>query len=72
MSDGHSCQAWNHTAELLCLLANCNRDPKKKRHPWHPFDFHPYAKRYGWRKPAPPKTKDLSILKVLFVDQRVP
>ena len=65
MAEGRCREAWNHTADLLTLLANANRDPKKKQRPFHPADFHPYQK--GWKRPAVPKTKDLSILKALFV-----
>lgn len=31
---------WWHTAQLLCMTANANRDPKKSR-PYSPEEFHP-------------------------------
>lgn len=30
---------WSHTSSQLCLLANCNRDPKAA--PYSPRDFNP-------------------------------
>ena len=65
MAQGRSREAWNHTAAQMALLANVNRDPKKHK-AYGASDFHPYA---GQDRPAP-KTKDLSILKAVFVDGR--
>ena len=45
------------------MLANVNRDPKKHR-VYGASDFNPYGAE---ERPAP-KTKDLSILKAVFVD----
>ena len=40
MSDGKNDTDWNHTASMMTLLANINRDPKK--HPAYTItDFHP-------------------------------
>jgi len=38
---------WNHTSNLICCIANANRDPAKKPTPFSYQDFHPYfaAKR---------------------------
>jgi len=63
MAEGRSREAWNHTAAQMALLANVNRD-SKKHGPYGASDFHPYAAE---SKPVP-KTKDLSILKAVFVD----
>lgn len=35
---------WDHTAAVLALLANVNRDPKKKPKAYDIADFHPYRK----------------------------
>jgi len=64
MAEGRSREAWNHTAAVMAILANVHRDPKKHG-PYGAEDFHPYRTR--GREPAP-KTKDLSILKAVFVD----
>ena len=63
MAEGRSRENWNRTASIMALLANVNRDPKKHR-PYGASDFHPYAPE---DRPAP-KTKDLSILRAVFVD----
>lgn len=36
-------RAWWHTASLLSMQANLNRDPKKNANGYTPKDFHPYA-----------------------------
>ncbi len=63
MVDGQEREAWNHTAELLAMLYNAHRDPKART--MQPAEFHPSG-----RKPKPvAKTKDLSILKQVFVER---
>lgn len=38
-------EAWQHTAWLSAMIANANRDPRKKPSPFQPDDFNPLAKR---------------------------
>ena len=61
---------WNHTAALMALLANVNRDPKRGR-AFKPADFHTVlpAQRGRVGPPAPLKG-DIGMLKTVFVDQR--
>lgn len=35
--------AWGQTAALCCLIANANRDPKRRTSPFKPDDFNPLA-----------------------------
>lgn len=44
--------AWDRAAELLALLAECNRDPNRRAQPFDALDFHPLRKRRKRRKPA--------------------
>ena len=44
MAEGRIEQEWNHTAAVLTVLVNVNRDPKRGR-PAKPADFHPMARR---------------------------
>jgi hypothetical protein len=64
MAEGRGRSEWAHTASILALLANAHRDPKRTK-AFAPADFNPYEARDG-RKPIT-KTKDLSILKAVFV-----
>jgi len=57
---------WSQTAEILSMLFNANRDPKKTA-PKTPVDFNPYPPEKDEKRPLV-KTKDLSILKTVFVD----
>lgn len=43
MVEGRNAEAWSHTSSVLALIANVNRDPKKRR-AFKPADFNPYAK----------------------------
>jgi hypothetical protein len=67
MSEGRGREHWAHTSALLALLANVHRDPKKHR-AFSPADFNPYEALE--RRKTKAKTKDLSILKTVFVDSQ--
>jgi hypothetical protein len=67
MADGRIEQEWNHTAAMLAMLVNVNRDPKKGR-AMKPTDFHPGALKAASR--AQPLKADLKLLKTVFVDGR--
>jgi len=68
MTHGRLREAWNHTAAVLAMIANVNRDPKKGR-VLKPDDFNPYAS--GRRKQGTAITTDnITILKRAFIDQR--
>jgi len=43
MADGRCRNMWTHTAAVLCLTANINRDTKKRAEPFKPADFNPYT-----------------------------
>ena len=66
MTQARQEDSWNHTAALLTMLANVNRDPKKGR-TFKPADFHPAlpARRKRAESPPPPPLKvDITALKV--------
>jgi hypothetical protein len=52
---GHEYAEWERLSSLLCLLANVNRDQKKKPTGYKPTDFfrRPGAKQVGGRKLTP-------------------
>jgi len=57
---------WNHTAALLAMQANANRDPKKGRS-FKPADFHPIPAARTKRtksSPLPPPKGDITMLKI--------
>jgi hypothetical protein len=66
MAEGRQREAWNHTAALLALLANCHRDPRRSR-PFTVTDFHPLTE-----PPPPPPRADITILKAIFIDGHLP
>jgi hypothetical protein len=65
MAEAKSCQAWNHTASILAMIASVHRDPKKSRAP-RPADFHPHLRH---EKPTITKV-GINVLKQVFVDRR--
>lgn len=58
---------WGQTANLMALIANCHRDPKKSR-PIEASQFYPRLKR---QKAATQKAP-ISILKDVFVKPKRP
>lgn len=36
---------WHHTAQVLCLVANCHRDPKQRSSAFAPWEFNPFELR---------------------------
>lgn len=69
MAEARSQVQWHHTAALLALIANCHRDPRRHR-AYEPSDFMPAATSGPWVKA--PVITDLSILKAIFIDRRLP
>ena len=45
MAEATRREAWQHTAWLSAMIANANRDPKKKPSPFQPDDFNPLVKK---------------------------
>lgn len=38
-------EAWQHTAWVSAMIANANRDPKRRPQPFMPDEFNPMVKR---------------------------
>ena len=66
MAEARSRDNWSHTSAILAITANCHRDPKKFR-PFTPADFDPHAS--ADKKKTRIRTRDLGILKQIFVDK---
>ena len=58
MAEGRSRQAWEHTSTLLAMLANVNRNPKKRSKPFSPAEFNPFPQR-GRRKAPKRRMRDV-------------
>lgn len=66
MARARQSESWNHTASILAMLVNVNRDSKRSR-PAKPSEFHPL---HGRRSSGIPLTKgNLKVLKSVFVDR---
>ncbi|MCY2927920.1 MAG: hypothetical protein NTV86_00210 [Planctomycetota bacterium] len=44
MADFRNREDWERTANVMALIANCNRDPKKRPSPYGPGEFGRYAR----------------------------
>jgi hypothetical protein len=64
MAEARSQERWNHTAALLALIANCHRDPHRRK-AYEPADFLPGRTGTETALPA-----DLSVLRSVFVDRQ--
>ena len=69
MAEGKRRHDWDQTSNLLALLANCHRDPKKTR-PFTWQNFHPMEAESATRpcKGIKITSANISILKHVFVD----
>lgn len=67
MAEARGRADWGRTAAVLALLANAHRDPRRTR-AFKPADFSPYETE----RQTVGKTKDLGILKTVFVDKQKP
>lgn len=43
MAEGRSRASWGVASHVMALLANANRDSKRRPHPFEAADFNPYA-----------------------------
>jgi hypothetical protein len=61
-------ERWSHTSNVMALMANCHRDPKRVRRPFDMVDFLPADLRHTVRRATgirlTPTT--LRMLKPLF------
>ncbi|MEM0924769.1 MAG: hypothetical protein AAGJ83_01905 [Planctomycetota bacterium] len=45
MIHGLRMEAWDHTASVMTLIANCNRDPKVRSRPYAIHHVHPFREK---------------------------
>lgn len=69
MFEAHQAAAWAHTANIMALIAEVNRDRNKRPMQFTAADFNPYAKRRT-QEEAP--KANISVLKALFVEKDKP
>lgn len=65
MANGRSRSLWDHTSHLMALIANVNRDPKKK--PIDPSVFNPHPEAAVKKAGVGPKQK-ISAFKRSFLN----
>lgn len=54
-------ERWDHTAHLKCMLAELNRDKKKRRKPFKPDEFNPLKSKPERSKPLPAPITALKV-----------
>ena len=42
MAEAKTRQQWEHTTNIMAMMANQWRDEKKRSEPYQPFEFNPY------------------------------
>ncbi len=57
MAKGRAVGSWDHTSHILWMIANVNRDPKRRAHPIE--DFHPFKKRKKRRGMSPERLRGM-------------
>jgi len=66
MAKARSSEEWDHTASLMALIANVNRDPKKRA--FGIETFHPFRQRQ--QSGIPITAANIRMLKKVFVDKK--
>ncbi len=67
MATGRSKAQWSHTSEILAILAEVNRDPRKRSAPFTSRDFNPHGKKPE-TKEQPVKTVTMAELRAMMPD----
>jgi len=70
MAETKARERWAHTSSLMALIANCNRDPKRRRRPWTPADFNPLGRPGRSRGGVPITAENIEDLKVFLPENR--
>ena len=72
MYAGRRREQWLHTAHVMALLANCHRDPKRRRRPFDIADFLPHDLKVLVRRASGLRLTrgNLRLLKPLFDKKR--
>jgi len=65
MAEGRQRHEWAIASNVMALIANSQRDRKRTR-PFRASDFDPFA------RPRRPIRADVSVLKDVFIDGRMP
>lgn len=68
MAEGSDRLLWRHTSQVMMVVANVHRDPKKGR-AFHASDFDPYAKM-GRGRGIPIRRDNIRVLKGLLPGRR--
>ena len=45
MAESRAKERWAHTSSVMALIAETNRNPKKRGRPFTPDDFNPFARK---------------------------
>jgi len=64
MADGRSQAAWSHTSSLIWIIAEVNRDSKRRSRPYQPADFNPHIQRKKRQRTMTVEDLTHDILKV--------
>ena len=51
MAEARQRSEWSRTSEILAMIANTQRDPKKRPRPYAGVDFDPYRKKSDYAVP---------------------
>ena len=65
MAESRGRATWAIASSIMALVANVNRDPKRRRRPFRPSDFSPYSERRP--RGIPLTAGNIDLLKDVFV-----
>jgi len=70
MAEARARSEWAQTSSMMALVANVNRNPRRRRRPYRPDDFNPFAQ--GSREGIALTPENIGLLKGLVAGRRRP
>jgi len=66
MAESRAKERWAHTSSVMALIAETNRNPKKRGRPFTPDDFNPFARKRKRKKGTKLSPLNINALQVFL------
>ena len=66
MAESRAKERWAHTSSVMALIAETNRNPKKRGRPFTPDDFNPFARKRKRKKGTKLRPPNINALQVFL------
>ncbi len=70
MAESRAKERWAHTSSVMALIAETNRNPKKRGRPFAPDDFNPFARKRKRKAGSSLTAANIDALQVLLPPEK--